>query len=279
MLSRLDAEPIAGAPHGRSADATLVSARASLLGERLDLRGLEHERALAVAPLTIRIGSSGYAVCFRYGVVVTVNVSEPEEASLIASLTHLVSDRLEVPETEALAIAVGGEADDQVDPSGRLAIAEMTPARVQVVADILAKHLMLSHYETRIASVFDRLEPLAEALRRTGRSIPGARLLLRQIGGVLLIQQKMVGRVEATERPDVLWENPGLERIYSRLETEYELRDRSRALDRKLELLFRTAETLLRLAEGRRALRLEWYVVVLILCEIVLSLYAILAAA
>jgi uncharacterized Rmd1/YagE family protein len=102
---------------------------------------------------------------------------------------------------------------------------------------------------------------------------------LQHIGGVLLIQHKMVGRVEVTERPEVLWENPELERFYARLESEYELRDRSRALDRKLDFIFRTAETLLRLVESRRTLRLEWYVVALIVLEVLLSLFSIIASA
>jgi uncharacterized Rmd1/YagE family protein len=104
-------------------------------------------------------------------------------------------------------------------------------------------------------------------------------VLLQHIGGVLLIQHKMVGRVEVAEHPEVLWENPDLERFYARLETEYELRDRSRALDRKLDFIFRAAETLLRLVESRRTMRLEWYVIALIVLEVLLSLYGIIVAA
>jgi uncharacterized Rmd1/YagE family protein len=262
-------------------EATTVTphARAHLLGERIDLRGLEHERPLALTPLTIRVGETGCAVLLRYGVVVTFALSEAEEQSLLASLRHLVSDAYDPPETETVQLELRPEADDQVDPSGRIVLKAMTAPRLQIVADILAKHIILSHYEAGIAAVFDRLEPLAGGLRRTGRSGSQGRLLLKHIGGVLLIQHKMVGRVEATERPEVLWENPELERFYGRLESEYELRDRSRALDRKLDFIFRTAETLLSLVESRRTLRLEWYVVALIVLEVLLSLYSIIAEA
>jgi uncharacterized Rmd1/YagE family protein len=252
-----------------------LTLRAHLLGERLDLRGLEHETPLALTPLVIRAGETGYAVFLRYGIVVTCNVSEVEERSLLGAVRHLVTDRVEAPETELIQAIVHPDAEDQIDPSGRIILKEITAPRLQVVADAVAKHLILAHHEARIAHVFDRLEPLAGTLRRTGRTNSEADLLLRQIGGVLLIQQKMVGRVEVSERPEVLWEHPELERFYARLAAEYELRDRGRALDRKLDLLFRTAETLLRLAEGRRMLRLEWYVVLLIALEILLSLYGI----
>ncbi|MGH6662372.1 MAG: RMD1 family protein, partial [Rhodospirillales bacterium] len=101
----------------------------------------------------------------------------------------------------------------------------------------------------------------------TGRE---GRALLRQIGDVLLMQHKMVGRVEVAEKPDLLWDHPELERLYARLQDEFELNDRARALDRKLDLISRTAATSLDLLQNRRTLRVEWYIVILIVIELVL---------
>ncbi len=54
------------------------------------------------------------------------------------------------------------------------------------------------------------------------------------------------------------------------------LRDRDRALDRKLDIVSRTVETLLGLVQTRSSLRVEWYIVLLIVAELVLSLYPLL---
>ena len=43
---------------------------------------------------------------------------------------------------------------------------------------------------------------------------------------------RMVGRVEVAEKPEIVWDDPRLDRLYERLATEYELRDRDRALSR-----------------------------------------------
>jgi len=45
------------------------------------------------------------------------------------------------------------------------------------------------------------------------------------------------------------------------------------ALERKLDLISRTAETLLGLLQDKRTLRVEWYIVILIVVEIVLYVY------
>jgi uncharacterized Rmd1/YagE family protein len=73
-----------------------------------------------------------------------------------------------------------------------------------------------------------------------------------------------------------LWEHPELDRLYVRLADEYELRDRDRALDRKLEIVSNTVETLLGLVQTRSSTRVEWYIVALIVVEVLLSLYPLL---
>jgi required for meiotic nuclear division protein 1 len=75
------------------------------------------------------------------------------------------------------------------------------------------------------------------------------------------------------EKPDPLWERPDLERLYLRLEDEYELRERLLALERKLSLVSRTAETALELMQHDSSHRVEWYIVALIVVEILLSVY------
>jgi len=54
---------------------------------------------------------------------------------------------------------------------------------------------------------------------------------------------------------------------------EYELIERHRSLERKLELISKTAETLLGLLQNQRSHRVEWYIVILIVIEVFLTLY------
>ncbi len=261
--------PDATDPSGRYT----VIVRAFLLGERLDVRRLDQRQALATTPLTLRAGRKGMVVVFRYGVVALFDVSAEEEAHLLADMAQLVSEPLDEPGREQAHIDVIPDSTEQVDPDGTIVLAEITPERLQVVADVLAKDLLLEHYETRISAVFDSVEPLAGRLKHRGRRNFSTRELLAQIGDVLLIQHRMVGRAEVLEKPEVLWNQPGLEGLFGRLEREYEIRERSRGLDRKLEVVGGTAETLLDLVHTRRSLNLEWYIIGLIVFEILLSLY------
>lgn len=252
-----------------------IIVRALLLGERIDTHRFEPIEPLTRIPLTIAVGEGGLAVLFRYGVVVLMNVSERAEKALVERLSPLVIDPFEPRESDESRIEIRSDADDQLDVNGTVLLREASLERLQLIADVLAKSLILAHYESRVAIGFDRVEPMAEMLHRRGQLGIGVRPLLRQIGIALLVQHKMVGRVETGEKPDLLWDHPELERLYARLAEDYELRDRARALDHKQDVILRTSEIMLGLVQERSNLRVEWYIVMLIVAELVITIYTL----
>jgi uncharacterized Rmd1/YagE family protein len=193
----------------------------------------------------------------------------------VDQLARLVGQPYPKRETEETRLRVDPAAEDRVE-GGEIVLREVTAESLQVIADVLAKSVVLGYYEASLRSVFDAVEPFALGLKGGGRATPKDRDLLRYIGDTLLTQHKMVGRVEVGEKPDVLWELSGRNRLFSRLEDEYELQERKLALDRKLDLISRTVETLVDLLQNKRALRVEWYIVILIVIEILLTLYQLL---
>ena len=82
-------------------------------------------------------------------------------------------------------------------------------------------------------------------------------------------------RVAVEEKPDVLWDRPDLERLYARLEDEYELKERAGTLKRKLDVIVETAHAMTEMIDADRATRLELAVVALIVLELVASIVEI----
>jgi uncharacterized Rmd1/YagE family protein len=251
-----------------------VRVRARFVGSRLNLREFEAAKPLAVHPLTIRAGERGFAVLFRFGAVALVDVTPIEEAAFYASLAPFVSEPEERPEAEEIEIEIRDEGPEQLTESGRLALRALDLGRLRVVAHVLAKSAVLSSYEQRARAMFDRVEALADELRR-GRRVRRGRQLAREIGDLLLAQARTVGRVEVAEKPELIWDDPALDRLYEHLAAEFELRERDRALARKIEVASNTVETYLNLLLSRQNIRVEWYIVVLIVIEIALTLYTL----
>jgi len=248
-----------------------LKTRAICLAERIDLRALETGRRMAVGPLMVAVGDHGCAALFRYGAVVLFGLDPLEEATFTGQIKPFIDEPYLLPQTEDLEVKLDPEKDG-VFENGVLCLRKFTVERFQAVADVLAKSVVLAHYEAGVASAFDYIEPLAADLNK-GYGPQQSKDLMRYIGNTLLIQQRMVGRVEVAEKPDLLWDQPDLERMYIRLQNEYELKERHLALERKLSLIAQTAETLLDIIRNKRSLRVEWYIVILIVLEILLTLY------
>ena len=251
---------------------TEFKARAVLFAERIDLRGLSGAATLATNPLTLDVEGGGIAVLFRYGVVVFFDVAALEELAFLGRLTAFAAAPYPNPETEEVRVRVDAEPRESAQ-GGAVMLQEVSLERLQVIADVLSKSVLLALYEARVASEFDRIEPMAAELERSGR-IPGqSRELIRKVGAMLLVSQRMVGRAAITDKPELLWDHPALEGLFGRLQDEYEIIDRHAALERKLNLISSTVQTLLEMLSSRHSLRVEWYIVFLIVVEILLTLY------
>jgi uncharacterized Rmd1/YagE family protein len=251
--------------------------KALLVGERLDLRSLSklprsELQSIATTPLTVSTEGGGVAVLFRYGAVVLYDVAATDEAVFLERLRPFVSGTLPKTEVDEIQVRVDPNAAEGVE-NGIIVLKNHEVERLQVIAENAGKSVVLALYEARVADAFDRIEPFALEIEITGRSRQKARALLRDLGTALLSQQQMVGRVQAAEKPDVLWDRPDLEVLNVRVADEFEIRDRNVVLERKLDLIARSTQILLDLLQDRRTLRVEWYVVALIIFEIVLSLF------
>jgi uncharacterized Rmd1/YagE family protein len=251
-----------------------ITAHAVLMGERIDTSRLESNDLLSSTPLAFRAGG-GIATLFRYGVVVMTGLSATEESNLLGTLRGKVRGEFRQQEEETASIELSEERDEQVPPGGPVYLKSLPAERVLIISDALAKSVVLARDEREVAAVFDTIEPFARELAERGRTPGGRQAMLKHIGNALLVQHRVSGRVAVTEKPDVLWDRPGLERLYSRLETEYELKERAGALDRKLGVIAETAKALTDIIDTERSRRLELIIVVLLLVEIAIAAYQI----
>jgi uncharacterized Rmd1/YagE family protein len=232
-------------------------AQAVLAGAGIDLAALGSTDRSGAAPLAVELvgpltGSSraasenggGVAFLFRYGAVVFFDAAP-------AGVTEYLR---------------------QIGPAIRQPFPQGDRETEELVADVMAKSVSLAHHEKGIERQFERIEPFAVNLDHWGRGGRAARELLHNLGGALLAEHRVVAGTRVDDSPDLLWDHPELERLWARIRDEFEIRERFAALHGKLSLISRTAETALDLLQNRRALRVEWAIVGLIVFEIVLTL-------
>ena len=250
-----------------------TTARAFSVSDRLNTSGLERGDVLATTPLTFRVNDNGVAVLFRYGVVVLIGLNALEEDDFLRGLQSRMTGPFERRDEEIAVIELSVDKDEQIAPGGPICVQSLSPERLILVAEVLAKSVVLARHEREVATVFDATEPRARELARSGRISGGRASILKNIGNALSVRHRVTGPVAVSEKPDILWDKPHLERLYARLEDEYELKEREESLNGKLAVISETAQVLTDIIDTRRSLRLEVIIVLLILFEVIITIY------
>ncbi|MFM9059890.1 MAG: RMD1 family protein [Planctomycetaceae bacterium] len=248
-------------------------ARAVLAGTGLDLAALGSTDRTGGTPLVLDLPEGGRAVLFRSGAVVCFAAPPAAVEACLARIAPHVrqpcppADR----ETETLDIRVDPTTREVIE-GNTLVIADTSPEKLLLVADIVAKSVSLAQHERSIERQFERIEPFATSVDHRGRGGRAARELLQHLGAALLAEHRVVAGARVDDSPELLWDHPELERLWARVRDEFEIRERSEALHAKLALVSRTAGTALDYLQAARSLRLEWAIVGLIVFEIALTL-------
>lgn len=195
-----------------------------------------------------------------------------EETTFLNGLHPLIQRPAAGLMAEEIELALSADGREGMEGNS-LFVSDFSLPVLQVVAEVLARSVVLERFEGRVGTTFESLQPMAADLGNGRLTRAHHRNLLKRLGDVLLDQQEMVGRVAVSDKPDVLWDRPDLERLYARLTDEFEIPDRFEAVESKLDLIGRTIQTAIDLIQSRRSLRVEWYIVILIVVEIGLTLY------
>lgn len=247
--------------------------RALHLGESLDIKGLEREDAFSKSPLGFRTKSGGMAMLFKTGSVAFIDMTPIEEDELVRGLGERIKSPLDPAEVETASIDVAPSEEDNISTAGIIQIKTDDPMRLLLIAEALTTSVALAYDERRVASAFERVEPIANNLIRQRWPIGVQPQIYEEIGEALLVQHRLASRADLDDKPDVLWDHPELERFWAKLVDEYDLAARGRAVARKLDVIRESSETITDLIATRTSHRLEWYVIALIAFEIALTLF------
>ena len=250
--------------------------RAILLANRIDTRGLAQGAQAAGDPYITPVGAKGRAFVFRDGAVALFEVEPAEESRVLAEPGGAFARSPSHAGVRGSAARGPRRRGRSNLADGVIALRDLDTPRVAIVAEVLAKAAALNYCEPIVESALRRSEPFAAELAREGRTSATLKDLGQRMGEALMVEHRLVGRAAVAEKPDLLWDYPELERLYGRLEAEYELRERALVIDRKLSILRANAEFITELVQNRRAQLLEWAIIGLICFEIALSIVTVL---
>lgn len=166
----------------------------------------------------------------------------------------------------------------EIDPKREPAIANdcaVMPrynlAFLDIICFVIAKSVALERIEERIDVVFDEVEGLIANLGKGRLELPD-RDMARLASSILSFKFTSIAHIMVLDKPDITWNNPEADRLYTTMASLFELNQRYLEIKHKSETLLDMTDVFSGLSHARRSARLEWIIIVLIAIEIVIYL-------
>ena len=222
--------------------------------------------------LSYPAAAGGAVYLFSFGVVVFFDLGQAgREGELLRLRRALnVMRDAQVISEEFTVREQGGARPDVED--GVLVVDSLTPERASMVALTVAQSAAMEYYERIVDQMFADTDGFVQRLEKRGNISVFTAKLQRFIGAAISTRSEVISVLHLLDKPDVVWDDPGAERIYVELRSQFDLVDRYQALELKLRSVQESLSLLTEIARDRRLVYLETSVIVLILLEIVLSL-------
>lgn len=246
--------------------------RAVHLGSSFDLLSTARETGGMLAPgraylFIQRMGALHFL--FPFGSVVTIPLSSTSVEADLAEFGNLVRNRHERVADE-FQLTIAAEDKEKVE-FGRVTIKRGDMNRLVLLTSVFAQSNTLEHYENVAVSLTEDSATLTGPMAQ-GKMPPAGKRMLEFIGKSLEMRRELVSQLSVLDPPEEIWEDDRLDSLYHALRNNFEIPQRMRVVEHKLELVRETADLVVSINESRRSLFLELTIIFLIAIEVVLYL-------
>ncbi|WP_378951927.1 RMD1 family protein [Pelosinus sp. sgz500959] len=149
---------------------------------------------------------------------------------------------------------------------------EQAEYQFDIVSTVLAKSVALDKIEMDISYLLDEIEDVVNDLHQ-GKLAVSDEKLAKMSASILGFKLSAVSYIMLLDKPAITWNNEDASELFDELVALFELSERYGNNRHKIDTLMDITEVFSGLAHAKRGTRLEWAVIILILIEIVLSVF------
>jgi required for meiotic nuclear division protein 1 len=216
--------------------------------------------------LQLQYGEDRFLFVYRFGCLVTFNLSPEESDREIAKVKAALGEGLQSPTTETYNIRIA-DGPPKVE-SDYAEIKKLSRDYLRLVAVTLGQSCALEYFEIGTDRMLYETSTFLNVLANRGTVPLRSKKLLQFIGSAASTRQNIVSNLFILDPPEETWASKELRKFHGELQQNFDIDIRFRVLDRKLTLIQDNIEILARLTSSRTTTILEFLVVVLILFEV-----------
>ncbi len=223
--------------------------------------------------LIYRLGSQQYVIYYNFGSTVFFNVPSQKEEEILTVIKEFLAPTEAFLTSEEFGLEEGKSAQVEF---GKVVVEEISAETVQIISWVLAQSTALEYFENLADFLLTKSGEISDSLEKKGHIGRKEKDLVKFIGICLNTKQKLISSTYILDSPDPAWEDQALADLHRPMAEMFELRERYKNLEYRLQLIQDTVEVLSDLAQNRRVYYLEFAIVLLIAVEVVLFVYDIL---
>lgn len=244
--------------------------KALRIGEKIHIKKLQKALLFTPAlkePYIIKYEKDKYLVIFKYGVLVYWGLSEVETNKIMAKIGDYIELPTDEPNKEEMKVKIGKR--DQIT-TDCITLSSITAEKVAIISEVLSRSVAMEHFEMELENVLSAFGEITNTLSKGGTITLSNRALLKKVGFAMNIQHLIVNQLAMLDKPEITWDFGDLDQFFNQLIEEYEINERYKILNQKLEMIFRDVEFIMNYIDAKKNLWLEVTIVILIVIEIVL---------
>lgn len=270
----------------------LFAFKAFAFGVELDLnriaqklgisRKYRWEEPMKLNPVTITLSATHdteMVYLYYFGGVVFLNCSGDIIARFMDAIHNFAESlkgQVQLPYQEEYSLEIDSQREPVIANEGAV-MPHSNPLFLDIISFVIAKSVALERIEERIDVVFDEVEGVIARLGR-GKIGFSDQAMARLASSVLGFKFTSIAHIMVLDKPDITWDNPQADRLYTTMASLFELNQRYAEIKHKSETLLDITEVFSSLSNARRSARLEWIIITLIAIEIALYLLQIFKA-
>ncbi len=247
------------------------------LGREIDLEEIDKKLGIPLylkkrREVILKKNDEEFIFIYYFGAAVLFNVPEAEQKKLVDQILKQAVKIKEERTSEEYNLIVG---DSDVIDYDEATIDKFSVKKIGVIAYILAQSVAIERLETVVEESLNKIEDINKYLEAGGKLKLSNKDILKLIGQNSNIIRETIANLSLLDKPDVVWEHKGLEKLFISCRTMFELDDRFENLKFKADYIQNNLKTITDVLTSKRLEVLEWAIVILIVIEILLYLFEI----
>ena len=213
---------------------------------------------------------------FSHGSFVCWGMKKPQERKLLEQIQEFARGPTVNMQTDHFCFRFGE--DTSIDSHERFKIDVITldsdnPQVKLAISYGLAQSIKLETFEDSIQDAIRTNSLLPEEIARRGMITLSRTSLFQRIGEIFIVRSSINLSSEYLDTPEFFWRNPNLESYYIMTKKFLDIPSRVTSLNQKLDVLQELLDILNSQVQHRHSSLLEMIIILLIVIEILISLY------